>query len=66
MAEHSCDVSIADFDEKVLAASRQVPVVVDGRDAALAVRPAQERLGHDHAQARPQRGSRKILILGVQ
>jgi putative thioredoxin len=29
MAEHSCDVTVADFDEKVLAASRQVPVIVD-------------------------------------
>lgn len=27
--DHSYDVSVADFDEKVLAASRQVPVVVD-------------------------------------
>lgn len=29
MAEHSCDVSLADFDEQVLAASRRVPVIVD-------------------------------------
>lgn len=29
MSAHSHDVSIADFDEKVLAASRQVPVLVD-------------------------------------
>lgn len=29
MAEHSCDVTVADFDEKVLAASRQAPVIVD-------------------------------------
>lgn len=29
MAEHSCDVTVVDFDEKVLAASRQVPVIVD-------------------------------------
>ena len=29
MAEHSCDVSVADFDDKVLAASQRVPVLVD-------------------------------------
>jgi putative thioredoxin len=29
MADHSCDVTVADFDEKVLAASQGVPVVVD-------------------------------------
>jgi putative thioredoxin len=29
MSAHACDVSVADFDEKVLAASRNVPVVVD-------------------------------------
>jgi putative thioredoxin len=29
MTEHACDVSLADFDEKVLAASRGVPVLVD-------------------------------------
>lgn len=29
MAEFSCDVSVADFDEKVIAASRRCPVVVD-------------------------------------
>lgn len=29
MSEHACDVSVADFDEKVIAASRQVPVLVD-------------------------------------
>lgn len=29
MPEHSCDVSVADFNEKVLQASSQVPVIVD-------------------------------------
>ncbi len=29
MSAHACDVSVADFDEKVLTASQQVPVLVD-------------------------------------
>lgn len=29
MSEHAYDVTVADFDEKVLAASRRVPVIVD-------------------------------------
>lgn len=29
MSAHACDVTVADFDEKVLAASQRVPVIVD-------------------------------------
>jgi putative thioredoxin len=29
MSAHACDVTVADFDEKVIAASRHVPVIVD-------------------------------------
>lgn len=29
MSTHACDVNVADFEEKVLAASRRVPVIVD-------------------------------------
>lgn len=29
MSEHACDVSVANFDEQVLAASQRVPVIVD-------------------------------------